>query len=422
MDKFVIKESGPLKGRVRVSGSKNSVLPIIAATMLTDEECIIQDVPALSDVLIMQELIEDMGGQATLEGDTLKISVANITKTQADYELCSKMRASFLVAGPVLARMGDVKISMPGGCAIGSRPVDLHLKGFAAMGADITQEGGYIHIRARNLYGANIYLDFPSVGATENLIMAATLAQGQTIIQNCAVEPEIVDLANFLNSMGAQIRGSGTDTIKITGVKKLKGTTHTVIPDRIEAGTFMMAAAITGGDIFLENIVTDHLKPVIAKLGEMGVDVEQNEEGIRVNAQAPLQPIDIKTMPYPGFPTDMQAQFVALLATTKGTNVVTETVFENRFMHVAELSRMGADIKIDSRTAIIEGVDKLTGTKVKATDLRAGAALILAALAASGTTEIQDIHHIERGYHNLDKKLKALGANIHRLSPISPPV
>ena len=416
MEKFIVRESGPLRGRVRVSGSKNSVLPIIAATLLTDEECVIHDVPALTDVMIMQELIEDMGGKTSLNEETLKIKVQNIAKIQADYELCSKMRASFLVAGPVLARMGEVKISMPGGCAIGSRPVDLHLKGFAALGAEITQEGGYIHARADRLVGANIYLDFPSVGATENLIMAATLAQGQTILQNCAVEPEIVDLANFLNSMGAQIRGSGTDTIKITGVERLKGTTHTVIPDRIEAGTFMIAAAITGGDVLLENIVTDHLKPVIAKLGEMGVEVDEQEDTIRIKAGGQLAPIDIKTMPYPGFPTDMQAQFLALLATTGGTNIVTETVFENRFMHVAELVRMGADIKIDSRIAIIEGVEHLTGTQVKATDLRAGASLMLAALAAKGTTEINDIHHIERGYYKFDEKLNALGASVERLS------
>jgi len=416
MDRFIIEESKPLEGRVRISGSKNSVLPIIAATLLTDEECVIHDVPMLTDVVTMQNLIEDLGGVTSWKDESLTIKVAKLKKVQASYELCAKMRASFLVAGPILARMGEVQISLPGGCAIGSRPVDLHLKGLAALGAEISQEHGYIHARTKGLVGANIYLDFPSVGATENIMMAAALAKGQTIIQNCAVEPEIVDLSNFLSSMGAKIRGSGTDTIRITGVEKLHGTNHTIIPDRIEAGTFMVAAAITCGNVFLENIVTDHLKPAIAKLREAGIEITESEEGIAVNGAnlSSRRPIDIKTLPYPGFPTDMQAQFLAFLAITPGTNLVTETVFENRFMHVPELIRMGADIKIDSRSAIIEGVPKLAGTKVKASDLRAGAALMLAALTAAGTTEIHDIYHVDRGYYNFDKKLKALGAKISR--------
>ena len=416
MEKFIIEESGPLFGKVKISGSKNSVLPIIAATLLTEENCVISDVPPLADVLTMRELLEDLGGNVSWVADreTLSICTKNINKTQVSYELCSKMRASFLLAGPILARCNEVMISLPGGCAIGSRPVDLHLKGLAALGAEISQDHGYIHARAKRLQGANIYLDFPSVGATENIMMAACLAQGQTIIQNCAVEPEIVDLSNFLSSMGAQIRGSGTDTIRINGVDRLKGTTHSVIPDRIEAGTFMIAAAISGGDILLENIVVDHLKPSIAKMREANIELVVGEEGMRVIGSAPRSNIDLKTLPYPGFPTDMQAQFVAMLATTPGTNIVTETVFENRFMHTAELIRMGADIKIDSRTAIIEGVSKLTGSQVRATDLRAGAALILAAMGAQGTTEIKDIHHIDRGYHNFDKKLRGLGAKIRR--------
>ncbi|MDR2166673.1 MAG: UDP-N-acetylglucosamine 1-carboxyvinyltransferase [Clostridiales bacterium] len=417
MERFIIEESGPLRGRVRISGSKNSVLPIIAATLLTDEECIIHDVPLLTDVLTMQNLIEDLGGRASWDNDAnLAIRVSDIKKIQASYELCAKMRASFLVAGPILARMGEVKISLPGGCAIGSRPVDLHLKGLAALGAEISQEHGYVSARAKKLVGANIYLDFPSVGATENIMMAAALAEGQTIIQNCAVEPEIVDLSNFLTSMGAQIRGSGTDTIRIQGVNKLSGTNHNVIPDRIEAGTFMVAAAISRGEIFLENVVTDHLKPAIAKLREVGVEIEESEEGLNVKSGSLRRPIDIKTLPYPGFPTDMQAQFVAFLATTPGTNLVTETVFENRFMHVPELVRMGADIKIDSRSAIIEGVEKLAGTQVKASDLRAGAALMLAALTAAGTTEIHDIYHIDRGYYRFDQKLRQLGGKITRVN------
>jgi len=417
LGKFVIEESGRLHGKVRVSGSKNSVLPIIAATMLTDETCIIHDVPMLTDVLVMQNLIEDLGGTTNwnMARETLKITVKNINKTEASYELCAKMRASFLAAGPVLARMGEVKMSLPGGCAIGSRPVDLHIKGLAALGATITQEHGYVHAKARRLHGANIYLDFPSVGATENIMMAATLAKGQTIIQNCAVEPEIVDLSNFLTSMGAQIRGSGTDTIRINGVESLSGATHTIIPDRIEAGTFMLAAATTDGDVELTNIVIDHLKPIIAKLREAGINIIETEDSIKVAGSTARRAIDIKTLPYPGFPTDMQAQFLSMLATTPGTNIVTETVFENRFMHIPELVRMGADIKIDSRSAIIEGVPKLTGTQVKATDLRAGAALILAALSAQGTTEIHDIYHVDRGYFRFDEKLRSLGAKILRI-------
>ncbi|MCL2396554.1 MAG: UDP-N-acetylglucosamine 1-carboxyvinyltransferase [Defluviitaleaceae bacterium] len=417
MGKFVIEESGRLKGRVRISGSKNSVLPIIAATLLTDQTCTIHDVPALTDVVVMQNLIEDFGGTTRWDAgdETLTIAVKNIDKIEASYELCAKMRASFLAAGPVLARMGEVKMSLPGGCAIGSRPVDLHLKGLAALGADIAQEHGYVHAKAKKLTGANIYLDFPSVGATENIMMAAVLAKGQTIIQNCAVEPEIVDLSNFLSSMGAQIRGSGTDTIRINGVDSLSGTSHNIIPDRIEAGTFMIAAAITNGDVEITNTVTDHLKPAMAKLREAGVDITETDEGMRVKGARRRQPIDVKTLPYPGFPTDMQAQFISMLAVTPGTNIVTETVFENRFMHVPELVRMGADIKIDSRSAIIEGVERLTGTQVKATDLRAGASLILAALAATGTTEVHDIYHVDRGYFQFDEKLRGLGAKILRV-------
>ena len=417
MGKFIIEESGRLFGKVRVSGSKNSVLPIIAATLLTGESCTIRDVPALTDVLVMQNLIEDLGGSTHWDEGTqsLTIEAKNINKTEAAYELCAKMRASFLVAGPILARMGEVKISLPGGCAIGSRPVDLHIKGLAALGASINQEHGYVYAKAKRLIGANIYLDFPSVGATENIMMAAVLAKGQTIIQNCAVEPEIVDLSNFLTALGAQIRGSGTDTIRINGVDSLKGADHSIIPDRIEAGTLMLAAAATNGDVELANIVIDHLKPTIAKLREAGMEIMETDEGIRVIGNPYRRAIDIKTMPYPGFPTDMQAQFISMLAITPGTNIVTETIFENRFMHVPELVRMGADIKIDSRSAIIEGVKKLAGTQVKATDLRAGAALIIAALGACGTTEINDIYHIDRGYYRFDDKLRSLGAKIIRV-------
>jgi len=417
MGKFIIEESGPLRGKVRISGSKNSVLPIIAATLLTDESCVINDVPRLTDVLCMQNLIEDFGGETIWDQkrEQLTIKATHIKKTEASYELCSKMRASFLAAGPVLARMGKVKMSLPGGCAIGSRPVDLHLKGLAALGAEITREHGFVCAGAKRLRGTNIYLDFPSVGATENIMMAAVLAEGQTIIQNCAVEPEIVDLANFLSAMGAKIRGSGTDTIRITGVSRLHGAQHAVIPDRIEAGTFMLAAACTNGELTIQNIVPDHLRPAIAKLREANVFVEEREDEIFIDANARRRPIDIKTLPYPGFPTDMQAQFISMMATISGTNVVTETIFENRFMHIPEFKRMGAEIKIDSRSAIIDGVKKLTGTQVKATDLRAGAALMIAALSADGVTEINDIYHIDRGYCGFDEKLRRVGAKIVRV-------
>jgi UDP-N-acetylglucosamine 1-carboxyvinyltransferase len=326
------------------------------------------------------------------------------------------MRASVLVMGPLLARMGVAKISLPGGCAIGSRPVDLHLKGFAAMGAEITQGHGYIEARVNGqLRGSKIYLDFPSVGATENIMMAAVLAEGQTIIENAAIEPEIVDLATYLTTMGADIKGAGTDTIKINGVDSLAGATHAVIPDRIEAGTFMVAAAITGGDVRIENVVADHLKPITAKLREAGVEVSEELSSLHIKSNGDIKPIDIKTHPYPGFPTDMQSQMTSLMTRAEGTSMVIETIFENRFMHLAELKRMGANVKIEGRSAIIEGRTQLTGAKVKATDLRAGAALILAGLTAEGVTEITDIEHIERGYVNIHDKLKELGANIERV-------
>ena len=417
MSKFIVEESPPLRGAVRVCGAKNSVLPILAGTLLTENECIIHDVPPLTDVSIMQRLIEDLGAKSDwdVSNETIRVSAKKIIKHEAAYELVGKMRASFLTMGPLLARSGQAKMSLPGGCQIGERPVELHLKGFAALGAKITKEHGYVEAKAKRLKGANIYLDFPSVGATENIMMAAVLAEGQTVLQNCAVEPEIVDLANFLTSIGADIRGTGTDTIKINGVEKLGGGEYTIIPDRIEAGTFMVAAAITKGDIVIENVVADHLKPVIAKLTEAHVQIEESEAGLRVHTDGRLNSIDIKTLPYPGFPTDMQAQLMSLLALTEGTSVVIETVFENRFMHAAELKRMGADILIEGRTSVVEGVKRLTGTQVRATDLRAGAGLVLAGLRANGITEISDIYHIDRGYCKLDEKLRRLGARIRRI-------
>ncbi|WP_341875793.1 UDP-N-acetylglucosamine 1-carboxyvinyltransferase [Defluviitalea saccharophila] len=417
MAKLVVHKSPPLRGSVRISGSKNAVLPILAASLLADGKSKIGDIPNLKDVVIMQQLLQHLGVTvkwSKTKGE-IELTTDHISEYEAPYDLVSQMRASFLIMGPLLARIGKAKIPLPGGCAIGSRPVDLHLKGFSALGAEIIQQNGYVEAYADKLTGTKIYLDFPSVGATENIMMAAVFAEGTTIIENAAVEPEIVDLANYLNKMGADIRGAGTDSIKINGVKKLTGTTHCVIPDRIEAGTFMIAGAITRGEVFLENVVCDHLKPIIAKLKECNVDVTETEKGIRVYGGNEIKAVDIKTLPYPGFPTDMQAPFMSLLSVAEGTSMVIETVFENRFMHVGELKRMGAQIKIESRSAIIDGVKNLTGTQVKATDLRAGAALILCALVADETTEISDIYHIERGYSEMEKKLAALGAKIEKV-------
>lgn len=415
MAKIVVEKSQPLKGTVRVSGAKNSVLPILAASLLATEKCVLEDVPPLRDVDVICEVLTSLGADIKrVNREQIEIRGNRIDNFEAPYELVRKMRASFLVMGPLLARMGKARISMPGGCAIGTRPIDLHLKGFKALGAKITLGHGFVEAKADKLIGCKIYLDFPSVGATENIMMAAVLAEGQTIIENAAEEPEITDLANFLNEMGAQIKGAGTDTIKIMGVEKLTGTTHTVIPDRIEAGTYMVAAAMTGGNVLVDNVEAEHLKPVIAKLREMDIEIFEEGNGLRVIGSGRPKPADIKTLPYPGFPTDMQAQFMALLSIAKGTSVIIETVFENRFMHVSELKRMGVDIKIEGRSAIIEGQEKLTGAPVKATDLRAGAALILAGLVSDGRTEVTNIEHIERGYVDIEKKLRGLGANIYR--------
>lgn len=418
MDKFLIGNNGPLRGSVTISGSKNAALPILAACLLTKESCLIKNVPPLSDVSTMASILENMGAIITqdIENETMEIRAEHLDNIEENYETAGRMRASFLIMGPLLARCGQAKIPLPGGCPIGSRPVDLHLKGFALMGAKMKQEHGYVEINAKNLKGNKIYLDFPSVGATENIMMAATLAVGVTVIENAAAEPEVCDLAIFLRKMGGDIKGEGTDTIVIKGVKELHGSTHDVIPDRIEAGTYMVAAAITGGDICLENMKEDHLKPIVAKLTESNVKIEVTKSGLRVYKKGKLQPIQLKTMPFPGFPTDMQAPLMSLLAMVKGTSMITETVFENRFQHAGELKRMGADIRIDSRCAVIEGVDKLMGTQVRATDLRAGAALVLSALAAEGMTEISDIYHIERGYSHMEEKIKNLGGSIEKIN------
>ncbi len=412
----MVEKSPPLKGNVRVSGAKNSALPILAASLLGTEDIILEDVPKLKDVSVICEVLTCLGAKVEfLDKGVIKINSKNINNYETPYELMSKIRASFLVMGPLLTRIGKTKTSLPGGCAIGTRPIDLHLKGFKALGAEIDVDHGNIGAYTKKLVGDRIYLDFPSVGATENIMMAAVMAEGETIIDNAAMEPEIVDLSNFLNKLGADVKGAGTSTIKIKGVKELGGATHSVIPDRIEAGTFMVAGAITKGDVVVENVISSHIKPVIAKLREVGCEVYENGDSIRVVGTDKLKATDIKTLPYPGFPTDMQAQFMALTTICEGTSVVIETVFENRFMHVDELKRMGADIKIDGRSAIIQGVDSLMGAPVKATDLRAGAALVLAGLVADGVTEIGDVYHIDRGYENIEEKFRKLGANIYRV-------
>lgn len=417
MAKIIVRGGQRLMGSVRVSGAKNAVLPILAASLLaTEGESVITDVPALDDVMTIREVLESLGAKTTYRQEAMTISVPLITSTEAPYELIRKMRASFLVMGPLLARVGRVKISLPGGCAIGSRPIEQHLKGFEAMGATIHLEHGAIEaVCPEGLQGAKIYLDVASVGATENIIMAASLANGTTIIENAAREPEIVDLANYINAMGGKVRGAGTGVIRIEGVQTLKGIKHAVIPDRIEAGTYMIAAAITGGDVMIEGAIADHLAPVISKLEEMGVDITSSDAGIHVRAPRKLKSVDVKTLPHPGFPTDMQSQMMALLLTSEGTSVITETVFENRFMHVEEFQKMAATIKVDGRSAVVTGNASLKGAKVCATDLRAGAALICAALRADGETVVTGLHHVDRGYVDITGKLAALGADIKRV-------
>jgi UDP-N-acetylglucosamine 1-carboxyvinyltransferase len=417
LEKIIVRGGKKLKGRVKIHGAKNAVLPIIAASILASRgEIVIHDTPLLEDVKTITQLLQNLGAEAKLDEGSVRIRAEKLTTTQAPYDLVRKMRASFLVMGPLLARKKHARIPLPGGCAIGSRPIDQHLKGFEAMGAEFEIGQGFIEGRVPDrLRGARIYLDVASVGATENIMMAAALAEGRTIIENAAREPEIVDLANFLNAMGAQVRGAGTGTVRIDGVDFLRGTEYTVIPDRIEAGTYMIAAAITRGEVFVEGAIPDHINPLIAKLREMGVHVLEGENGVHVRAEGKLQPVDVKTLPYPGFPTDMQSQMMALLLTADGNSVVTETVFENRFMHVEEMKRMGAKIKINGRSAFIEGGHPLSGAEVKATDLRAGAALVLAGLAAEGTTVVTELHHIDRGYVQLVEKLQALGADIKRV-------
>lgn len=417
MERLIVKGGNRLVGTVKTSGAKNAVLPIIAASILGISPSRLDEIPALEDVRTICAVLECLGIKVDAsEPHTLKIDSREITSCEAPYELVRSMRASFLVMGPLLARKGYARISQPGGCAIGTRPIDLHLKGFEALGVKIEQGHGYIEASApEGMTGANIYLDFPSVGATENIMMAAAMANGTTVLENPAEEPEIVDLANYLNQMGARVRGAGTNVITIEGVSELHGVQHSVIPDRIEAGTYMIAAAMTGGDVIIENVLPEHQKPLIAKLREAGALVEEDIDRIHVVGSGRLKAVDIKTLPYPGFPTDMQAQMMAMLSVAEGRSKITETVFENRFMHVVELNRMGANITTEGRSAVITGPAHLTGCTVRATDLRAGAAMILAGLVAEGATEICDIYHIDRGYEEIAAKLTRLGADIKRV-------
>ncbi len=411
----------PLKGHVKISGAKNSALAIIAGALLCSEDCRIRNVPSLVDVRRMSQILLALGVKVKQHGDMLEINASEIRQAQAPYELVSQLRASFFVIGPLLARQGIAQVPLPGGCTIGARPVDLHVRGLQAMGADVQIEHGMVHAyvsgSSRKLKGAKIYLDYPSVGATETLMMAATLAEGETTIENAAQEPEVVDLANFCQDMGAQIRGAGTNTITVSGVASLHSTDYKIIPDRVEAGTFLVAGAITHSELSLSPIIPEHLMAVIAKLQSMGVQtIADAPNTLRIIPRQSLMATDIETLPFPGFPTDMQAPFMALLTLCKGDSVITETVFENRLRHVAELNRMGADIRIKGNHALIRGVPMLSGAPVVATDLRASAALVLAALAAEGKTTLQGLHHLDRGYEQMEVKLLSLGAKLERLS------
>ena len=417
MEKIIVRGGQRLYGSVKVEGAKNAVLPVLAATLLaSDGKSVIRDVPTLSDVYTINEVLRNLNAEVAFDNNTVVVDASRVLKEEAPFEYVRKMRASVLVMGSLLARNGRARVALPGGCAIGSRPIDQHLKGFEAMGAKVKVGNGFIEAEVEGrLKGAKIYLDFPSVGATENIMMAATLAKGTTIIENVAKEPEIVDLANFLNKMGANVRGAGTGTLRIEGVDVLFGADHNIIPDRIEAGTFMVASAITGGNVLVQGAVPEHLSSLIAKMEEMGVTIIEEADGVRVIGPEKLKAVDIKTMPHPGFPTDMQSQMMALLLRAEGTSMITETVFENRFMHVEEFRRMNADIKIEGRSVILNGPSNLQGAEVSATDLRAAAALILTGLVSEGNTRVTELKHLDRGYVDFHGKLAALGADIERV-------
>jgi UDP-N-acetylglucosamine 1-carboxyvinyltransferase len=415
VDKLIIKGGNKLSGEVTVSGSKNAALPIFISTILAPGCHEISNVPFLRDINTTIKVLEQLGATVSGRGNVVKIDTTDLNSFEATYDLVRTMRASVLVLGPLLARFGQARVSLPGGCAIGARPINLHLKGLAALGAEITLEHGYVEAKAKKLKGARIHFDISTVGGTEQLLMAAATAEGETILENAAREPEIVDLAEILIKMGAKIEGAGTDTVRIIGVDQLTPATHSVMPDRIEAGTFMIASAITGGDIYIKNMRLDHLDALTFKLQDVGVEITNQDNVVRVKGPAKLKNVNIKTRPYPGFPTDMQAQFMALMCLADGASVISENIFENRFMHVSELLRFGADIIVEGNSATVKGVKKLSGAPVMATDLRASASLILAALAADNTSEISRIYHLDRGYEAIEKKLAALGADIVRV-------
>jgi UDP-N-acetylglucosamine 1-carboxyvinyltransferase len=421
VDKIIIQGGKSLAGEVAVSGSKNAALPVLVSALLTDQACTYQAVPHLADIRTTVRLLSGLGVAVDyrrwLEGaDDLSVRADRVSKFEASYDLVKTMRASFLVLGPLVARFGQARVSTPGGCAIGARPINLHLKGLEAMGATIEQSHGYIEASATQLRGAKIYLDLPSVGATENLMMAATLAGGTTLIENAAKEPEIEDLAKALNAMGARITGAGTDVIRIDGVAKLGGTSHRIIPDRIEAGSFVIAAAVSGGDVLIRGASAEHLEAFLIKVKEAGVALTTVDGGIRVQRNGKIKSVDVTTLPYPGFPTDLQAQMMVLMAVADGVSIVTETIFENRFMHAQELDRMGAQIKLEGNRAVVRGVPELSGAPVMASDLRASVALILAGLVANGTTEVSRVYHLDRGYEQIERKLSYLGAQIVRVN------
>lgn len=417
MEQYVIKGGRALKGEVNIAGAKNAALGILAASLLTDETVIIENLPDVSDINAFIQAMQSIGCMVEhIDRNTIKVNAIAIDSTEVSESQMRKIRASYYMLGALTGKYHRAKVVLPGGCKIGTRPIDQHIKGFRALGANVDIKGGIVVIDAENLRGNDIYLDVVSVGATINIMMAAVLAEGKTIIENAAKEPHVVDIANFLNSMGANIKGAGTDTIRIRGVEKLHGTTYSVIPDQIEAGTFMFASAVTGGNVLIKNVIPKHLESISAKLIEMGCEVQEFDDSVRVISEGRLRKTNIKTLPYPGFPTDMQPQCAVALALAEGTSIVTESIFENRFKYVDELARMGATIKVEGNTAIIEGIDKYTGANISAPDLRAGAALVLAALAADGISTIEDIHFIERGYEDFPRKLSELGAMIEKVN------
>ena len=419
MDQIRITGGVPLKGSVEIGGAKNAALPILAAVLLGGGECVIDHLPQVRDVVTMRKLLALLGVKVQEESSRVRLDAAYVQSIEAPYDLVKTMRASILALGPLLSRLGEAKVSLPGGCAIGTRPVNLHLKGLEMMGAEIQVEHGYIHAKAVRLKGTRIDLDFPTVTGTENLIMAACLAEGTTSLHNVAREPEITDLCAFLTKRGAKILGVGTDTITIEGVKELHGAGHCVIPDRVEAGTYLMAGAIAGGDVMVKGCVTDHVGSVLKKVQEMGVELTENPEGVRIRRSGPLKAVEVKTLPYPGFPTDLQAQMMALMSVAEGTSVISETIFEGRFLHVPELHRMGASIEVDGPHAVVKGVPLLTGAPVMASDLRASAGLVLAGLAAEGETTVSRVYHLDRGYERLEEKFQALGAKIERVREVT---